>query len=180
MPINKNRVVLVNDHDEWLGTADKIEVHQTGALHRALSIFITNSNGQMLLQQRAADKYHSGGLWSNACCSHPSPGESTMAAAHRRLNEELGFDTQLLPVTRMKYKAEVTAGLTEYEYDHIFSGTWDGDVIPEPGEVATYRWINLDDLYKMLLKEPQSFTAWFPILLDGWKNGVAKLSAAKG
>src|SRR5947208_3875015 len=118
MILRRDSVILVDEHDVWIGTADKSAVHRTGALHRALSIFITNSRGELLLQQRAADKYHSGGLWSNSCCSHPAPGESTLAAAHRRLQEELGFDTELNRMGTVRYRAAVGPDLIDLEYDH--------------------------------------------------------------
>src|SRR3954470_23474780 len=113
MRLSRDRVMLVDEHDVWIGTADKAAVHRTGALHRALSIFITNSKGELLLQQRAESKYHSGGRWRNACCSHPIPDEPTTMAAYRRLREELGIDTILTRVARLHYRAVVTDGLIE-------------------------------------------------------------------
>ncbi len=163
-------VILVNDHDEWIGTADKLAVHRTGALHRALSIFITNSRGEMLLQQRADLKYHSGGLWTNACCSHPTPGEPTLTAAYRRLKEELGIDPTLDLVTKLCYRANVTAGLLEHEYDHLFTGEWDGEVLPVPEEVQDFRWVSPAALDEWMEARPTDFTAWFPILLKAWRE----------
>src|SRR5690606_31322221 len=113
-------VILVNEQDEELGAMEKLIAHQQGLLHRAFSIFIVNDKNEILLQQRADDKYHSGGLWSNACCSHPSPGENTLQAAHRRLQEELGFDCELHSLSQLRYKADVGNGLVENEYDYIF------------------------------------------------------------
>jgi isopentenyl-diphosphate delta-isomerase len=168
--------MLVDEHDVWIGTADKAAVHRTGALHRALSIFITNAKGELLLQQRAESKYHSGGLWSNACCSHPTPDEPTTMAAYRRLREELGIDTILTPLTRLRYKAAVTNGLVENEYDHIFTGEWNEEVHPRPDEVMNVVWISPEALDAWLQREPEAFTAWFPVLLKAWKAAVRKQS----
>ncbi len=172
MIIQRETVILVDEQDKCIGTAGKIAVHRTGALHRALSIFITNSRGEMLLQQRAEDKYHSGGLWTNACCSHPTPDEPTEMAASRRLREELGIDTALMPVTKLRYYAAVSGDLVEHEYDHIYTGQWDGDVLPAPEEVKAHRWVSLARLNDWMSSEPHSFTAWFPILLKAWQNAM--------
>lgn len=172
MIISRDSVILVDEQDEWIGTADKMAVHQTGALHRALSIFITNSDGEILLQQRAGHKYHSGGLWSNACCSHPSPDEPIIMAVYRRLREELGIDTLLTPVTKLLYRAEVSEGLIEHEYDHIYTGIWDGEVLPEPEEVSNIRWISPAALQTWMTSKPEDFTAWFPILLKAWREAL--------
>ncbi len=121
-------VILVNEADEPIGTMEKMEAHVKGLLHRAFSIFIFNSRGEMLLQQRAGGKYHNGGLWTNTCCSHPIPGEKVLSAAKRRLSEEMGFVTELSPAFNFTYKATFDNGLTEYEYDHVLTGVYDGDV----------------------------------------------------
>ena len=118
-------MILVNERDEPLGSMEKMEAHRKGALHRAFSVFIFNSRGEMLLQQRALKKYHSGGLWTNACCSHPRPGETNEAAALRRLREEMGFDTSLQQIFSFTYRASFNNGLTEHEYDHVFAGIYD-------------------------------------------------------
>jgi isopentenyl-diphosphate delta-isomerase len=170
MILERDKVILVNEQDEWMNIGFKEEVHRTGALHRALSIFITNDRGELLLQQRASDKYHSGGLWSNACCSHPAPKEATIAAAHRRLSEELGFDTELTPAGTLLYRAEVGDDLIEHEYDHLYSGTWNGDITPAPAEVSAVQWINAEALDEWMQRQPQQFTAWFPILLKAWRS----------
>jgi isopentenyl-diphosphate delta-isomerase len=159
------QVILVNEKDEWIGTLDKTTAHTEGVLHRALSVFIFNDKRELLLQQRALDKYHSGGLWSNACCSHPYPGESTLAAAHRRLQEELGFDCELCPVLTHLYKADVGKGMIEHEYDHIFSGYYNGSIEPQPAEVSHYRYVSLPELHKEMIETPEQFTQWFHILL---------------
>jgi len=168
MMLRKDLVILVNNRDEWMGTAEKHSVHISGALHRALSIFLVNENGEMLLQQRALGKYHSAGLWTNACCSHPAPGEPTLSAAHRRLKEELGIETKLVPVKDLLYQARVSDDLIEHEYDHIFTGKFSGTVSPDPEEVAATKWISHADLEAWMKREPNAFTAWFPILLEAW------------
>src|SRR5258705_9255778 len=124
----KEEVILVNENDEQVGVMEKMEAHQKGLLHRAFSVFIFNEKGQMLLQQRAATKYHSGGKWSNACCSHPRPGEELEAAAKRRLREELGIGTTLKKIFEFSYKVEFENGLTENELDHVFAGQYGGKI----------------------------------------------------
>ena len=124
------QVILVNENDQEVGTMEKMEVHRLGVLHRAFSVFIFNERGQMLLQQRAMQKYHSAGLWTNACCSHPRPGEEVGSAASRRLNEELGFATALNPIFNFVYKATFENGLTEHEFDHVFFGIHSAEIFP--------------------------------------------------
>ena len=157
------QVILVNERDEPTGAMEKIEAHEKGLLHRAFSVFIFNEHGEMLLQQRAPGKYHSPNLWTNACCSHPAPGEEVSAAAHRRLKEEMGFDTELEKAFAFTYRAEFENGLTEHEFDHVFAGRYDGPVNPDPHEVSRYRYINLRELRKELQEQPGQFTEWFKI-----------------
>jgi isopentenyl-diphosphate delta-isomerase len=142
---------------------EKIEAHEKGLLHRAFSVFIFNEHGEMLLQQRAPGKYHSPNLWTNACCSHPAPGEEVSAAAHRRLKEEMGFDTELEKAFAFTYRAEFENGLTEHEFDHVFVGRYNGPVNPDPLEVSRYRYLNLRELRKELQEQPGLFTEWFKI-----------------
>jgi isopentenyl-diphosphate delta-isomerase len=142
---------------------DKLEVHQKGLLHRAFSIFIFNDKGEMLIQQRAMLKYHSGGLWTNACCSHPSPGEETDAAAHRRLMEEMGFDTELSNVFSFSYHASFENGLTEHEFDHVFIGVYNGRIEMNTAEVMNYEFVPSDTISSRLQANPAQFTAWFRI-----------------
>ena len=142
---------------------EKIEAHEKGLLHRAFSVFIFNEQGEMLLQQRAPGKYHSPNLWTNACCSHPAPGEEVSAAAHRRLKEEMGFDTELDKAFAFTYRAEFDNGLTEHEFDHVFAGRYNGPVNPDPLEVSRYRYINLRELRKEMQEQPGQFTEWFKI-----------------
>ena len=122
---------MVDTNDMSTGTMEKMEAHEKAILHRAFSVFIFNAKGELLLQQRATDKYHSGGLWTNSCCSHPRPGEDTLRAAYRRLREEMGFETELQKVFDFVYKASFENGLTEYEFDHVFVGEYDGIIEPD-------------------------------------------------
>jgi isopentenyl-diphosphate delta-isomerase len=156
-------LILVNEQDEMVGTMEKMEAHQKAMLHRAFSIFIFNSKGEMLLQQRAEEKYHCGGLWTNTCCSHPRPEEDTAAAAKRRLQEELGFTTPLKKVFDFVYKAPFSNGLTEYEFDHVFFGEYEGDLKPNPKEVAAVRYLSVNTIRSMMEEEPTQFTPWFHI-----------------
>ncbi|WP_126245697.1 isopentenyl-diphosphate Delta-isomerase [Chitinophaga rhizosphaerae] len=156
-------VILVNEKDEPVGTMEKLEAHQKGLLHRAFSVFVINGNGKMLLQQRAADKYHSGGLWTNTCCSHQLPGEDTPAAAHRRLAEEMGFDCPLEEIFSFSYRAEFDNGLTENEFDHVLLGTYNGPVQPNAAEVQAHKFLSLDEIREDLIAHPGIYTHWFHI-----------------
>jgi isopentenyl-diphosphate delta-isomerase len=156
-------VVLVDENDKEIGTEEKIEAHREGRLHRAFSIFIFNSDGEMLLQRRAYSKYHSGGLWTNTCCSHPRMSETTAEAAHRRLKEELGFDCELKELGHFIYKAKLDHGLTEHELDHVFVGSYDGVLKPSKNEVSEIMWIKTSALRERLRKNPGDFTEWFKI-----------------
>ena len=159
-------MILVNETDVPIGTQEKIKAHEQANLHRAFSVFIFNSKGEMLLQQRAKDKYHSGGLWTNACCSHPRPGEETKDASHRRLQEEMGFDCQLEKAFHFIYKTEFDHGLTEHELDHVFIGKYEDSITPNPDEVEDYKWINVENLKKEIKENPGIFTSWFKIAFD--------------
>lgn len=159
------RVILVDEHDNAIGSEEKLRAHTLGLLHRAFSIFIfriNNSKLELLLQQRNPDKYHCGGLWTNTCCSHPRVGEELSEAIHRRLQEEMGFTTNLQLVGAFKYRAELANGLIEHEYDHVFVGMYNADEIKfNPDEVYACRWIALDDLSKRLEQHTEEFTPWF-------------------
>ncbi len=174
MTIIKEQVILVNEQDERIGSIEKLAAHREGLLHRAFSIFILNSNNEMLLQQRADHKYHSGGLWSNTCCSHPRPGEATINGAHRRLREEMGFDCDLQPLFQLRYRAEVGTGLVENEYDHIYIGCYEGAIAPDNKEVKDYRFISLRELGNWMKREEYLFTRWlhiaFPQFIERLKN----------
>jgi isopentenyl-diphosphate delta-isomerase len=164
-------VILVDESDKPLGVMEKMEAHRKALLHRAFSVFILNSKGEMLLQQRSVTKYHSGGLWTNACCSHPRPGEDTGQAAGRRLAEELGFTTQLEEVFDFTYKSEFENGLTEYEYDHVFVGYYDEDIHPDPAEVCAYKFLSPEAIEAGLAAHPEAYTSWFHLafpLISDW------------
>lgn len=159
-------LILVDPRDVPIGIEEKQRAHVTGALHRAFSIFVVNSCGEMLLQRRARDKYHSGGLWTNTCCSHPRPGEETLEAAHRRLRQEMGFDAPLRCVFSFIYRADVGNGLIEHELDHVFLGTFDGEPRPDSREVDRYLWISIPQLVLALRRRPDRFTVWFRVAFD--------------
>ena len=161
------RVVLVNEEGQPTGTAEKLRAHSEGWLHRALSVFVFDAKGRLLLQQRNPDKYHSGGLWSNTCCSHPYPDEPPEVAARRRLREEMGFACALTPLFHFTYRAPVGDGLTEHEYDHVFVGrVATADIRPDPDEVADWAWIAPPTLRSHVHTSPHRYTVWFQRLLD--------------
>jgi len=159
----ENDVILVNEQDNQIGTKEKMEAHREGSLHRAFSIFIFNNKNEMLLQQRAIKKYHSGGLWTNTCCSHPKPNENIDIAAHRRLEEEMGFDTKLNEAFSFTYFVELDRGLKEHEYDHVFIGNYGGNINPNPNEVESFKWVSMDALKQDIKKNPKNYTEWFKI-----------------
>lgn len=157
------QVILVDEQDIAVGTMEKMEAHQKALLHRAFSVFIFNSRGELLLQQRSINKYHSGGLWTNTCCSHPRPGEDTLQAATRRLKEEMGFDTPLEKAFDFIYKTAFVNGLSEHEFDHVFVGNYDGLVLPNSQEVESFVFQSFSQVAQQLKEEPSRFTAWFHI-----------------
>lgn len=163
---NEIQVILVDRNDHPIGVMEKMEAHEKALLHRAFSIFIFNSKGEMLIHQRASSKYHSPGLWTNACCSHPMPGETTEDAAHRRLMEEMGMTTQVEKAFSFIYKAELDQGLTEHELDHVFIAH--SDEVPQINldEVKSWKYINIDDLQKDVLANSEHYTVWFKIALE--------------
>lgn len=155
-------VILVDEADMPLGKMEKMEAHRKALLHRAFSVFIFNSKGEMLLQRRAAGKYHSPGLWANACCSHPRPGEDTLSAALRRLKEELGITTTLTKLFDFTYRSAYDNGLTEFEFDHVFAGVYDDrDIRPDPSEVSDFCFRSLEDIQTDLQRSPAKYTTWF-------------------
>ena len=170
-------VILVNEQDVEIGRMEKLEAHQKAILHRAFSVFIFNKKGEMLLQQRARNKYHSAELWTNACCSHPSPGEDTMTAANRRLVEEMGFSTPLTKIFEFTYKSHYENGLTEHEFDHVYSGTFDGAIKPDPDEVKDYCFKSLDEIEATLISHPSKYTSWFHIAFPRLKMKLAETGA---
>lgn len=158
-------VVLVDESDREVGTMEKLEAHRRGVLHRAVSVVIFDRNGRLLLQRRAATKYHSPGLWANTCCSHPRTGESPLAAAHRRLGEEMGMTCALRRAFAFRYDESVGAGLREHEYDHVFVGSSDAAPQPDPAEVDSWRFVDERTLRDELARSPERFTTWFHILV---------------
>lgn len=165
------RVVLVDRDDRELGAVEKLEAHRSGALHRAFSVFILDGHGRLLLQQRALEKYHTGGLWSNTCCGHPRPGEALEAAARRRLREEMGLDCMLERRFGFVYQAELGGGLAEHEYDHVLVGFHQGQPEPDPSEVADWRWMRLTEVDADVRSRPAEYTPWFPLALRGLLAG---------
>ncbi|KAF0236765.1 MAG: isopentenyl-diphosphate Delta-isomerase [Sediminibacterium sp.] len=157
------QVILVDEQDNEIGLMEKMEAHEKALLHRAFSVFIFNSKGEMLLQQRALTKYHSGGLWTNSCCSHPRQGEKITDAATRRLKEEMGFEVPMEKIFDFIYKAPFMNGLTEYEFDHVFVGYYDGPVHPNPIEVENYAFRSFERIERLMDSEPEFYTAWFKI-----------------
>jgi isopentenyl-diphosphate Delta-isomerase len=157
----EDEVILVDENDLEIGTAPKLRAHRDGALHRAFSVFLFNSRGEVLLQRRADDKYHSGGLWSNTCCSHPRPGEDTDLAARRRLDEEMGLAVPLVGVFSFTYHSALADGLYEHEYDHVYVGRTDSEPRPDPREVAGWRWASVEEVTREMESSPERFTVWF-------------------
>lgn len=158
------KVILVNELDQELGVKEKLATHLDGALHRAVSVFLFNDKKELLIQQRAFSKYHSGGLWSNTCCGHPRPGESTMQAALRRLHGEMGIRASLEKAFDFIYRAELDKGLIEHEFDHVFVGKFEGVVHFNTEEVHAYRWISVPELEQSFFEKPQEFTFWFKLV----------------
>lgn len=166
------KVILVNEKDEQIGTMEKIEAHEKALLHRAFSVFVFNENNELLLQQRALEKYHSPGLWTNTCCSHQRVGETNIEAGMRRLEEELGFTTNLKDSISFIYKAPFDNGLTEHEFDHILIGNYNEDPKPNPEEVAEFKWMKLEDVQKDMAKNPEIYTEWFKIIFDKYYSHI--------
>jgi isopentenyl-diphosphate Delta-isomerase len=159
-------VVLVDERDTPLGTLEKQQAHREGRLHRAVSVLVFNGRGDTLLQRRARSKYHSGGQWTNACCSHPLPGEPVEDAARRRLAEEMGIHAEVVPAFVFTYRAEVGGGLMEHEYDHVFLARWDGQPEADPAEVDEWRWAPAAGLPDAAARLPGEFTPWFRMILS--------------
>jgi isopentenyl-diphosphate delta-isomerase len=171
-----DKLILVDEYDVPVGTIGKMEAHQKALLHRAFSVFIFNTKGEMLLQQRALNKYHSGGLWTNACCSHPYEGQETLAAAEKRLQEEMGFTVALNKAFDFVYKAPFDNGLTEYEFDHVFTGTYEGTITPDASEVADYCYMSMSDIKNSIQSHPKKYTEWFKIAFPKMESYLAGVS----
>lgn len=159
-------VILVDENDNKIGLMPKMEAHQKALLHRAFSVFVMNGKGQTLLQQRAGHKYHSPLLWTNTCCSHQRDGESNIEAGRRRLQEEMGFDTELVELFSFVYKAPFDNGLTEHELDHVMLGRYDEDPVINPEEVADWKWMFPSEIKEDIALNPESYTAWFKIIFE--------------
>jgi isopentenyl-diphosphate delta-isomerase len=159
-------VILVDLNDNEIGTMEKMEAHEKGLLHRAFSVFVFNSKQELLLQKRALGKYHSEGLWTNTCCSHPSPNETNIEAAHRRLQEEMGYSCDLINTFSFIYKVELDNNLIEHELDHVVIGCCDKDPILNPEEASGFKWLSLIDIKNEIRLNPEHYTSWFKIILD--------------
>jgi len=162
--MTEEKVILVNEKDEQIGTMPKLEAHKKGLLHRAFSVFIFNDNGELLLQQRASDKYHSPSLWTNTCCSHQRIDENNLEAGKRRLFEEMGFETELKEVFSFIYKAPFDNGLTEHELDHVMVGSYDKSPDINRVEVEDFKWMTLEAVKTDMEIQPEIYTAWFKII----------------
>ena len=164
--MKEEQVILVTPEDTVIGTMPKMEAHEKAVLHRAVSVFVLNDKGATLLQQRAAHKYHSPLLWTNTCCSHQRIGETNIEAGRRRLGEEMGFDTELKELFSFIYKAPFDNGLTEHELDHVLLGDFNGEPKINPDEVASWKWMALEEIKDDLEKHPEIYTAWFRIIFN--------------
>ena len=172
--MSEEKVILVDKNDNQVGLMPKLEAHEKGVLHRAFSIFIFNSNYELLLQKRAFSKYHSGGLWTNTCCSHPREGEDILDAANRRLDEEMGIKTSLRKVYDFIYKAELDNQLTEHEFDHVFYGVFDNDPILNEDEAEDFKWVDMETLNNDIIKNEDNYTVWFKIAFEYFYNYLKK------
>ena len=177
MTTDNDPVILVNAADAEMGTADKLDAHRRGLKHRAISVLVRNKDGMLLLQRRSAGKYHSGGLWANACCSHPLPGEDEAAAARRRLKQEMGVDCALVPMFVTQYRAVVSDGLIEDEVVHVFAGTFDGPVHPDRAEASEWKWIALAELEGDIGARPEQYAVWFRHYLSVHRPLIARWAA---
>ncbi|MBN2861891.1 MAG: isopentenyl-diphosphate Delta-isomerase [Bacteroidales bacterium] len=177
--MQENPVILVDKNDNPTGVAEKIEAHRKGLLHRAVSVFITNSAGEWLLQRRAFDKYHSNGLWTNTCCTHPHPGERNVDAAQRRLHEEMGLECDLVELFTFIYREELDKGLTEHELDHVFHGITDSEPLINTSEVEEWKAVSFSDLHKNIITNPSEYTYWFKKIYGQVNSSITKLNLGK-
>ena len=172
----EEQVILVDENDKEIGLMPKMEAHEKAVLHRAFSVFIFNDKNELMLQQRAAHKYHSPLLWTNTCCSHQRNGESNIEAGKRRLQEEMGFVTNIKEVFSFIYKAPFDNGLTEHELDHVMVGKFDGNPEINPEEVEAYKWMQLEDVKADIEENPQLYTEWFKIIFDKSFSKISNLN----
>lgn len=170
--MKEEQVILVNDKDEQIGLMAKMEAHEKALLHRAFSVFIFNDRNELMIQQRAKDKYHSPGLWTNTCCSHQREGETNIEAGKRRLQEEMGFTTELKDTISFIYKAPFDNGLTEHEFDHILVGNFQGEPNLNPEEAEDYKWVSLEELKQDMEGNPQKYTEWFKIIFEKYYKHI--------
>ena len=170
------KIILVDKNDKEIGTGEKLKVHKEGKLHRAFSIFIFNSQGQMLIQKRNSNKYHSGGLWSNTCCSHPRAGKALTEEIHERLKQEMGFDTDLKEIFSFIYKVRFDNNLYEHEFDHVYIGRYDNDPKPNPQEAEECKWIPISELTCDTKRNPDDYTYWFKAALERVLLNLDKLN----
>jgi len=178
--MQEEKVILVNENDEEIGTMPKMEAHEKARLHRAFSVFIMNGKGETMLQQRAAHKYHSPLLWTNTCCSHQRLGESNIEAGTRRLSEEMGFVVELKELFSFIYKAPFDNGLTEHELDHVMMGVFEGNPKINPDEVMAYKWMGLDDIKKDIGQHPENYTVWFKIIFEKFYDHLIQYTTYEG
>jgi isopentenyl-diphosphate delta-isomerase len=171
-------VILVDSQNKKLGTMEKMEAHEKGLLHRAFSIFIFNSAGEMLLHQRAEGKYHCGGMWTNAVCSHPRPDENQSQALQRKMQQEMGFYTEVEKAFDFTYRAKLENGLIEHEYDEVFYGVYEGELSPNPEEVRTYRYASIREIRVEMQRNPEVFTPWFRLLFERMCKHYSSLKRA--
>ncbi len=172
--MTEEKVILVNEKDEQIGLMPKLEAHEKAVLHRAFSIFILNENNQVMLQQRAANKYHSPLLWTNTCCSHQREGETNLQAGNRRLQEEMGFSTELKELFHFIYKAPFDNGLTEHELDHVMIGYYNEAPIINKDEAENWKWMDIDTIKIDLKQNPESYTVWFKIIFEKFYHFLEK------
>ncbi|MDG1264312.1 MAG: isopentenyl-diphosphate Delta-isomerase [Flavobacteriaceae bacterium] len=168
--MEEEKVILVTPKDEPIGMMPKMEAHEKAVLHRAFSVFVINSKNELMLQQRAFEKYHSPGLWTNTCCSHQRSQEGNIEAGTRRLKEEMGFETDLEYLFNFIYKAPFDNGLTEHELDHVMLGRYENKPKINPNEVASWKWMHIDKIHVDLINNTENYTAWFAIIFERFYN----------
>lgn len=166
------KVILVDENDLPIGEMDKLEAHQENRLHRAFSIILWNDQNEMLIHQRAEGKYHSAGLWTNTCCSHQRPNETTIDAAVRRLKEEMGIEAPLKQTFYFIYQVDLEGGLSEHELDHVLIGKFNGIPALNPDEAQAYRWVKMDELVQEINSDPSKFTFWFKHILTQFSDKI--------
>ena len=161
-----DQIVLVDEQDNVTGSMGKMEAHKQGVLHRAFSVLLFNSKGELLLQKRSADKYHSAGLWTNTCCSHPKPDEPIEVAVRRRLKEEMGIDLQPEYAYKFLYRIELPNNLIEHELDYVFIGQFNGEPVINSSEVENWKFADVAAVKKDAIQNPETYTYWFRLILQ--------------